>query len=297
MPKTDEVQQPRTITDTSVALLAMTFDTDGGTRERLGATASHSTGGSRRAGEPGRVHHDRLPWRGASSGSNIAFLTHWSNPLCFSDLGKEISREILTSNRRVKPNEVKLAVFFHVGCPDGLLIEPNTEVAALRHGISTEMRSQRILFPYIYGRDLHDLAATQYPEKTHLSNSESIALLRQLPQGVFQEGKTVVGPLGAIVSDCYRSILSRLAVPGYLCSDETCSGVHSIQLQTALSAIQRSRRIVSEYVDQHHGGTDDEHARIIQEATSLHYDPRRAARRKVCLILWLTLLPNRNSER
>lgn len=196
-----------------------------------------------------------------------------TTPIALSELGREVFDGVLASNKRVKPNELKLGIFFHIGCPEGLLIEANTDIPALRHAISAEMRSSKILFPYIYGRDLHDKAATTFPEKTYLNNTQSIALLKQLPQGVFQEGRTVVGPLGAIQSDTRRTMMSRLAVPGYLCSDETCSAVHSIELTTSDSSISRTQEIVSSFVSKHHGGTDDDHARVIQESTALDYSP------------------------
>lgn len=194
-------------------------------------------------------------------------------PIKLSPLGENVVKEVLNENKRAKPNEIKLAVFLHVGCSDGLLVSSGTDIVALRHVISAEMRAGKILFPYIFGRDLHDLASEQYPEMTHLNNGQTLALLRQLPQGVFQEGRTVTGPLGAVASDCHRVIVSRTSVPGYFCSDEKCSAIHSIELESAeTSSIVRSRGLVSKYVERHHGGKHDEHARLLGEATALHYD-------------------------
>jgi len=194
-------------------------------------------------------------------------------PIELTSLGKKVAREVSEQNKRLKPNEIRLAVFMHVGCPEGMLFEPTTDLSAMRAAISSEMRASRILFAYIFGRDLHDLAAMKFPEKTHLSNAETLSLLKQLPQGVFQEGWTVTGPLGAIESESYRSIVSRTSVPGYLCSDETCSAVHSIQLETASSAIQKTRGVVDTYIAKNHGGKDDEHTRVIHEHVVSHYDP------------------------
>lgn len=192
--------------------------------------------------------------------------------IALSELGQDAYREIL-SKRRVKPNELKLAIFLEIGCPEGLLLDLDTDVTGLRKALSAEIKARRILFPYIFGRDLHDMAAEQYPEQIELNNTKSVSLLKQLPPGVFQEGNTVVGPFGAIVSDEFRQISARVATPGYLRSDQTCPAIHNIYFQTADSAIVKARSLVTQHVAQQHGGTHDEHARVIHEAILKQLDP------------------------
>ncbi|MER7244950.1 hypothetical protein [Kribbella sp. NPDC000426] len=182
-----------------------------------------------------------------------------------TELGKGTYQQV-SEKRRFKPNELKLAIAMAIGSADGLLVDPESDVAGLRAALSAEILARRILFPYVFGRDLHDLAAQKYPEKTFLNNLQTLALLRELPPGVFQEGKTVVGPFGAILSDELRLISARTAVPGYLCSDETCNSLHTIQLRTGDTSIASTREYVNEYISKHHAGTEDGHARVVNES-------------------------------
>src|SRR5205807_1222460 len=100
-------------------------------------------------------------------------------------------------------------------------------------------------FPYIFGRELHDLAAERYPERWSLDNRETVRLLRDLPIGVFQLGRIVTGPYGCTAAPHPRQLVARRIVPGYLCSDATCSDVHSLELSTSTTAtIVKTRSVV-----------------------------------------------------
>src|SRR5260370_25459181 len=136
----------------------------------------------------------------------------------------------MTKNRkRLRPNDAKMAVFLQYGCAVGFLFDPATDLDRLRRQISSELLHGRILFPYIFGRELHDAAARLYPARTALDNRQTIKLLTELPIGVFQDGRTVVGPYGCTYSDTPRQADARTNAPGYLCSDAACAQLHSFR--------------------------------------------------------------------
>src|SRR5579862_9764491 len=136
--------------------------------------------------------------------SSYRLSDEWITPLAFTELGQRIVSELLKNHRRLKPNDAKMAVFLNFGCADGLLIDPATDLDRLRRQLSSELLGGRILFPYIFGRELHDAAARLYPARTTLDNKQTIKLLKELPIGVFQDGRTVVGPYGCTYSDAPR---------------------------------------------------------------------------------------------
>ena len=192
-------------------------------------------------------------------------------PVQLSSLGRDVFDRIRTEKPRLKRNDVKFGLLLAFGCPGGLLVDANSDLEALRKGLSVELLKQKILFPYIFGRDLHDAAADRYPEKHTLTVEESVNLLKSLPIGVFQEGYTTTGPFGCLEADAPRMLYSRINVPGYFCSDQTCFSIHGLQLNTAneaphLAPANKALHYVSDYLTRRYGNVEDYHARILRDA-------------------------------
>jgi hypothetical protein len=205
--------------------------------------------------------------------SSYRLSDEWISPFAFTELGQKIIVELLKSHKRLKPNDAKMAVFLQYGCADGLLIDPSTDLHRLRRQMSSELLSGRIMYPYIFGRELHDAAARLYPARTTLENKQTIKLLKELPIGIFQDGKTVVGPYGCTYSDAHRQAEATHHVPGYRCSNEACDIVHSLHLSTGSSTASRARGILGNYLEKHYSQTADEHVPLIREAMMMEYLP------------------------
>ena len=194
--------------------------------------------------------------------------------LTLSDLGTRVYDAVRAARPRLKPNDVKLALFLAVGCPEGLFCSDQSDVEVVRKGLSQEILRRRIHFPFVWGRDLHDLAAQFYPAKFNLDLSQSLNLLKSLPIGVFQEGLTTTGPFGALSAPNPRYIPSRNAAPGYLCSDLTCDDIHPITLSTAnypphIAPANRAFSFVSDYVQREYGNREDPFARALRDAVGI----------------------------
>lgn len=190
----------------------------------------------------------------------------WVAPIRLTPLGVAITKELQEKYRRVKPNDARMSVFLSVGCAAGLLIDPATDVVALRRKLSGEIQSGRVLFPWIFGRELHDAAAALYGERTKLTHHQSIALTKALPAGVFQEAHSLVGPFGCLESRQYRSLPSSRVAPGYLCSDETCQTIHSIYLETGNAAINRTNEHTRNLLHSKYSERPDDHAPALRDA-------------------------------
>jgi len=205
-----------------------------------------------------------------------------ASPIVLTPLGKDVARTVAQKNSKLKPNDIKVCLFITTGCSAGVFVDPTTDMDGLRAGLTLEMKKGRILFPYIFGRDLHDQAAKMFPRKFELNNDESLRLLRQLPVGVFQDGYTTTGPFGALRGGSPRALSARTVAPGYLCSDTTCPRIHSIVLNTAeqpsrVAAVNRAMQYVSDYVRKHYGNTEDLHVRHLEEAAQIEMDGFRIA--------------------
>jgi len=195
-------------------------------------------------------------------------------PLHLTVLGREVFDAVHADRPRLKPNDIKFALLLVFGCPAGLFVEPTSDLDAMRRGLSVELKKQKILFPYIFGRDLHDAAAEAYPEKYELGLEETIKLLKGLPPGVFQEGYTTTGPFGCVEADVPRYLYSDVNVPGYYCSDATCSDIHGLALKTAdgptkIASVNKTARYVGDYLRRQYGSVEDGHARLVRDASQI----------------------------
>ncbi len=192
-------------------------------------------------------------------------------PIQLTELGSEVFAKVRTERPKLKPNDIKFGIFLEFGCPGGVLVEPTTDITALRGALSVEILKQKVLFPYIFGRELHDAAAAAHPEKNELTPAQSVALLKSLPVGVFQQGYTTTGPFGCIEADTPRLLESRITVPGYCCSDATCNEPHPLHLNTSnapprISPANKARQYVGDLLKRQYSSAEDPHARLIGEA-------------------------------
>jgi hypothetical protein len=197
----------------------------------------------------------------------------WVQPLQFTELGQQTIDECMKRHRRLKPNDAKMAVFLAFECADGFFVDLSTDIEALRQQISNEVLHGRVMYPYIFGRELHDRAAELYPAATELDNHQTIELLSDLPIGVFQNAHTVVGPYGCTFSDVPRQAGSSLSVPGYRCPNEACDSIHRLRLKSAESSIFRARGLVSRFIERNYSHAADETVPLINKSYTMEYVP------------------------
>ncbi|MGC4876674.1 hypothetical protein ACLQ26_10500 [Micromonospora sp. DT43] len=190
----------------------------------------------------------------------------WIRSIRLTALGESVVSGLTEKYKNIKPNDARLTTFLRIGASDGLFISLATDLDGLRKTLGEEIRRGRILFPYVFGRDLHDLAAEIAPKKTTLSLSETLTVLRKLPVGVFQSGWTTVGPYGCQLSPFPRQMRPLRKVPGYLCSDVTCHKVHNISLQTGATSIRRAGEKMEQYVSTRFYHPVNDHRRLVTEA-------------------------------
>ena len=204
---------------------------------------------------------------------NYRLSDDWIRPIRFTALGQKIIDGCSNQYKRLKPNDLKMAVFLTIGCADGLMVDLTTDIDGLRQQMSREIINGHIRYPYIFGRELHDAAAELFPASTKLNNDQTIAVLNKLPIGVFQQGRTVVGPYGCTYSDTTRQAGPSLSVPGYRCTQESCTTVHDIRLSTADGSISKARRQLRLYMEKNCSQSADEYVPLLRRAAILDQLP------------------------
>jgi hypothetical protein len=106
-----------------------------------------------------------------------------------------------------------------------------SDTAAILRLVSDELVTNRLLVPWDFGRLLSDKIATVYGgARDVLDNSETLELLAQTPQGVFQLATLVSGPLGLLQSSQGRRLPPALGVGAVPCADPGCAGLHHVRL-------------------------------------------------------------------
>lgn len=134
----------------------------------------------------------------------------------FTPVGEKFLSEILRVSPKANPIEARLAVLLHFDSPQGFLVDSDsTDPEALRKAISNAISDKKILFPWVYGRELVDQFTKSFGVKPEYSNRETVEILKKNMTGVFQIGNFVLGPFGCVKSPEYRVILPTRELDGY----------------------------------------------------------------------------------
>ncbi|MBK3636024.1 hypothetical protein JHN52_24475 [Streptomyces sp. MBT97] len=139
-------------------------------------------------------------------------------------------------------NECTISVFLQIFWNE-LLVDPaGTNIEAIEKAISDEIKKERILFPYIYGRELYDKAFNELKDNNDtLTHKDTMTLLAGTPQGVFQLHDYVTGPWGLMRSREIRYCPPSVWVPLFHCDDLSCMRLHNVLLETGASKISKVR--------------------------------------------------------
>lgn len=168
-----------------------------------------------------------------------------------SDAGKKV-RDQMVTKESVPAKEANLLTLLATVHVEPLVDVDRIDLEKLTEAISKEVASGALKFPLIFGRRLYDKAAEMFAEeRRYLRHEDTIKLLRDEPQGVFQSGHYIVGPYGLIDSPHERPLTPTTLIPLQHCSDHSCRALHSVQLTTSIDApINRHRPALNKVLDE-----------------------------------------------
>ncbi|MEV0259153.1 hypothetical protein AB0H82_33475 [Streptomyces sp. NPDC050732] len=181
-----------------------------------------------------------------------------------------VSRTQSNANPR---NECTLSAFLQVFWNE-LLVDPDkTNIDAIEKVISDEIKKERVLFPYIYGRELYDKALNELKDNNdNLTHKDTMTLLAGTPQGVFQLHDYVTGPWGLVRSREIRYCPPSVWVPLYHCDDLSCSRLHNVLLETGTSKIAKVRTKMREVLSRQESA-ESEWGEFLRDLTSELVNP------------------------
>ncbi|WP_423462448.1 hypothetical protein ACO229_18855 [Promicromonospora sp. MS192] len=173
-----------------------------------------------------------------------------NNALHFTDSGREVI-DALVRKEKVDVKEARLVAYLTLVHITPLVDFDEVDTRQLVSTIGSEIKQRKILYPYIYGRDLYDRAAERFAdERDYLRHEDTIALLEDAPVGVFHIANFLVGPYGLIETEFERHVSPRTSIPLQHCPDPTCARVHPVQLSTSSEArIVRARSAINKVLE------------------------------------------------
>jgi hypothetical protein len=204
--------------------------------------------------------------RGCVIAPNYGVSSDLVAPLALSPLGVEMRDKLKLRHKRTRPNEAVLAVALAVGVGDGLLIDPQrTDLDALRAAMSIEVKRKRFLFPDPYRREFAEELFVTHEFRSTIGSADSVRFLRDKEQGVYQVGRSIVGPWGCIESDQVRALAPDRQIYGFYCESGWCSKLHEFQFETSQNApINRALSDLRSILQEHNPETGNHLLRTYQ---------------------------------
>ena len=124
-----------------------------------------------------------------------------------------------------------------------------TDITEIENILSSQIISNSIIFPWVYGRTLYDKYFESSSEQMEfLENKDVLKLLDGTPKGVFQISNYIVGPLGLIESKTNRYIPPQKRVKLWHCSDVSCTKFHEVYLSSGKNIMNKMLTSISEII-------------------------------------------------
>jgi len=156
----------------------------------------------------------------------------WIDLVAISEAGKQLLQLDPGISKSYEPQDIHLALFIKFFHHDLLVDIANSNLEGIISLLNNEIINNKLIFPYRFGRLLYD----KFNDTTHTSRIEHITaeeveiLLKETPQGVYQVGDLVAGPLGILRSRDSRYVPPVLQLPLWHCSDTGCNSLHQVRL-------------------------------------------------------------------
>lgn len=132
-----------------------------------------------------------------------------------------------------------------------LLIDFNRTDRNLVIMLLNNMHENRgVKWPYVFGTLLYNKFNKGTGTKVikQLEPDEVEEFLKRTPQGIFQEGKLISGPLGFVDGNENRIISPTLELLLWHCSDPGCKAAHMVTLRKHKSKLQQARDSIVDFI-------------------------------------------------
>ena len=173
----------------------------------------------------------------------------WSDIVIPSAAGEQMLSYAPPEKFRSADLHLSLFLMFHHH--ELLIDERRTDPVKIRGLVESDLMKMQIRWPYQWGRLLYDKYNDADDSRAvhELAAAPAASLLADTPQGIYQIGRVLTGPLGILESDERRSLPYPREVCLWHCSDTGCHAPHNVRLLQArlpfLSAASEMRSVAN----------------------------------------------------
>jgi hypothetical protein len=173
-----------------------------------------------------------LFWKNAVYKEDYVASKEWVNILSFSDEGEKIVNKILEETDLVKDEYFFMSLFGRFFHHDLIFDHITSNAQAIENLLASEILSEKIIFPYRFGRLLYDRFNDHIKTNRteHILSEDTKTLLTGTPKGISQVSNLIIGPLGVLKSTESRFVPPTLSLPLWHCSDTGCNAPHFVSL-------------------------------------------------------------------
>lgn len=162
------------------------------------------------------------------------------NAISLSEHGEKISQNLQKSYPDITIEYIKYSLFYQLFHRDLFLDVINTDIDMMFQVFGEEIRKGIIKYPSTVERFIYDRYFEIFNENfENLSREQTIKLLENTPNGIYQLNKIIVGPLGILEADSIRYLPPRLEAPLWSCTDPSCTRIHTVDLISGKQKISK----------------------------------------------------------
>ncbi len=147
--------------------------------------------------------------------------------LRLTDAGESVIQRIQQVDSEILHENAMFCVLLLLHHQELLCDVENSNLEAMISSLSDGVVSGTLRYPWLFDHILYDKAFELFPNKPeNLTSGDTGTLLTGTPQGVFQVGELVAGPLGVLKSRASRFFAPLLDLPLWHCDDRMCGAIH-----------------------------------------------------------------------
>ena len=190
----------------------------------------------------------------------------WATMVVPTDSGRKMLEALSEAGLQLSP-QVQLFTLFRLFYHRDLLVDHEaTDLDGILGLLCAVHAADNARWPYVFGNTLYHKFNDVYDgnRTDSLEAADAHALLADTPQGVFQVGTIVSGPLGFLQSAEERTIPPTLRLPLWHCSDPGCRARHFVRFEQHKNDCTKARNAYIRYIVDNWGPPSEWHKPILR---------------------------------
>jgi hypothetical protein len=198
--------------------------------------------------------------------ANFELDERWKDYVELSEAGHDLIGVVRKAGL-IFPDQHERFALFRIFYHHDLLIDyERTDTEGIVSLLRESHQSESCKWPYFFGNMLYhkfnDICTTNRTD--HLDGSAAEKLLDGTPQGIFQIGRLLSGPIGFLESEECRVIEPRLKLALWHCSDPGCMAQHIVELRQHEIDCQTVTKKLIRYIVDNLGPFSEWHISILR---------------------------------